>query len=291
VRAAEASVVVTKDEDFVRLLERHGPPPQIVWVTCGNVRNAALRAVVGTGVAVAITVAVACGRAGPRPSASAAGDSAAVAALVGERLQAALAGDTARWHRLVSDSCLWVGGGLRVERTRDVLPAIAANRAIRPAAQQIRELAVHVTGDVAQAAYVQQVQDAGQASESGKRFRKVDTFVRRERTWLLIGAFEVAAPFRAHVVPGADAAARLAGRYALGAVDTLDLAPGPGGRFTLRGRAGTVDTLLAESDTVLFQEGDVGAWVLPGASAGAARALVYRSPGAADIVLPRVPRP
>lgn len=27
-------------------LERHAPPPQVVWVTCGNVRNAALRAVV-----------------------------------------------------------------------------------------------------------------------------------------------------------------------------------------------------------------------------------------------------
>jgi len=45
-RAGAAAVVVTKDEDFVRLLERHGPPPQVVWVTCGNVRNAALRSVV-----------------------------------------------------------------------------------------------------------------------------------------------------------------------------------------------------------------------------------------------------
>ena len=45
-RGSGAAVVVTKDEDFVRLLEQHGPPPQIVWVTCGNVRNAALRTVV-----------------------------------------------------------------------------------------------------------------------------------------------------------------------------------------------------------------------------------------------------
>ena len=43
-RAASA-VVVTKDEDFVRLLEAHGPPPQVVWVTIGNVRNARLRSV------------------------------------------------------------------------------------------------------------------------------------------------------------------------------------------------------------------------------------------------------
>jgi predicted nuclease of predicted toxin-antitoxin system len=42
-RAGGAAVVITKDEDFVQLLERQGPPPQVVWVTCGNVRNAELR--------------------------------------------------------------------------------------------------------------------------------------------------------------------------------------------------------------------------------------------------------
>ena len=45
-RAGAAAVVVTKDEDFVRLLEQRGPPPQVVWVTLGNVRNATLRAAV-----------------------------------------------------------------------------------------------------------------------------------------------------------------------------------------------------------------------------------------------------
>lgn len=37
-RAANA-IIVTKDSDFVRLLEQQGPPPQIVWVTCGNRSN------------------------------------------------------------------------------------------------------------------------------------------------------------------------------------------------------------------------------------------------------------
>ncbi len=45
-RNGQAAVVVTKDDDFVELVERHGPPPQVVWVTCGNVRNAELRTVV-----------------------------------------------------------------------------------------------------------------------------------------------------------------------------------------------------------------------------------------------------
>jgi predicted nuclease of predicted toxin-antitoxin system len=40
---AVSAVVITKDRDFVDLLGRHGPPPQIVWLTCGNTSNAFLR--------------------------------------------------------------------------------------------------------------------------------------------------------------------------------------------------------------------------------------------------------
>ena len=38
-------VVVSKDNDFVELVSRHGPPPQLVWVTCGNVTNRRLQEV------------------------------------------------------------------------------------------------------------------------------------------------------------------------------------------------------------------------------------------------------
>ena len=31
-----------KDEDFRLLVERLGPPPQVLWVTCGNTSNARL---------------------------------------------------------------------------------------------------------------------------------------------------------------------------------------------------------------------------------------------------------
>lgn len=43
-RAASA-VVLTKDGDFVRLLEQHGPPPQVLWLTHGNTSNARVKAV------------------------------------------------------------------------------------------------------------------------------------------------------------------------------------------------------------------------------------------------------
>ena len=41
--ADRAVVVLTKDDDFPKLLEHHGPPPQVVWVRCGNVTNQELR--------------------------------------------------------------------------------------------------------------------------------------------------------------------------------------------------------------------------------------------------------
>ncbi|HEY9748213.1 MAG TPA: DUF5615 family PIN-like protein [Allocoleopsis sp.] len=41
-RVANA-VVVTKDSDFVDLVCRLGTPPQILWLTCGNVTNRKLR--------------------------------------------------------------------------------------------------------------------------------------------------------------------------------------------------------------------------------------------------------
>ncbi len=39
-KAREANaVVMTKDLDFVDLQRRHGPPPQVLWITCGNTSN------------------------------------------------------------------------------------------------------------------------------------------------------------------------------------------------------------------------------------------------------------
>ncbi len=39
----EKAIVMTKDSDFVLLLDRLGPPPQVIWVTCGNTSNARLK--------------------------------------------------------------------------------------------------------------------------------------------------------------------------------------------------------------------------------------------------------
>ncbi len=45
-RSAEV-VIMTKDKDFVDLQKRLGPPPQVLWLTCGNTSNARLREILG----------------------------------------------------------------------------------------------------------------------------------------------------------------------------------------------------------------------------------------------------
>lgn len=36
-------IVMSKDGDFLDLLDRHGPPPKVIWVTCGNTSNQRMR--------------------------------------------------------------------------------------------------------------------------------------------------------------------------------------------------------------------------------------------------------
>jgi predicted nuclease of predicted toxin-antitoxin system len=40
---AQGIIFLTKDSDFVDLVNRLGSPPQVIWLTCGNTSNARLR--------------------------------------------------------------------------------------------------------------------------------------------------------------------------------------------------------------------------------------------------------
>lgn len=42
---AAGAVVLTKDADFRHPLDRFGPPPQVLWLTCGNTSNERLQEV------------------------------------------------------------------------------------------------------------------------------------------------------------------------------------------------------------------------------------------------------
>jgi len=51
-----AAVVLTKDSDFVQLVNVHGPPPQVLWLTCGNTSNARLREILAQTLAPALAL-------------------------------------------------------------------------------------------------------------------------------------------------------------------------------------------------------------------------------------------
>lgn len=44
---AAGAIVMTKDLDFIEMVERLGPPPQILWITCGNTSNHRLQELLG----------------------------------------------------------------------------------------------------------------------------------------------------------------------------------------------------------------------------------------------------
>ena len=53
---SESVVVMTKDSDFVRLLEELGSPPQVIWLTCGNTSNARLKQILSNALPRAIVL-------------------------------------------------------------------------------------------------------------------------------------------------------------------------------------------------------------------------------------------
>jgi predicted nuclease of predicted toxin-antitoxin system len=50
------TVVMTKDSDFVTLIERHGAPPSIIWLTCGNTSNVCQQEILRVALPQAITL-------------------------------------------------------------------------------------------------------------------------------------------------------------------------------------------------------------------------------------------
>ncbi len=45
---------MTKDSDFVSLLDRFGSPPKIIWLTCGNTSNSNLKIILSKTLQTAI---------------------------------------------------------------------------------------------------------------------------------------------------------------------------------------------------------------------------------------------
>jgi predicted nuclease of predicted toxin-antitoxin system len=53
--AREADVLfITKDKDFVEMLNRLGTPPKVIWLRCGNTNEARLKEIFSTHLAEAL---------------------------------------------------------------------------------------------------------------------------------------------------------------------------------------------------------------------------------------------
>ena len=50
------AIVLTKDQDFVRLVRAHGPPPRVLWLTLGNTSNENLRRALSTTLPAALAL-------------------------------------------------------------------------------------------------------------------------------------------------------------------------------------------------------------------------------------------
>ena len=51
-----AAVVLTKDADFPHLLSQHGPPPKVIWLTCGNTSNESLQHILRSSLKAALSL-------------------------------------------------------------------------------------------------------------------------------------------------------------------------------------------------------------------------------------------
>jgi len=49
-------IVMSKDYDFVKLIEIYGVPPQLIWITCGNTSNVRLCEILSTSLQQAINL-------------------------------------------------------------------------------------------------------------------------------------------------------------------------------------------------------------------------------------------
>ncbi len=45
---------MAKDSDFAEMVRRLGPPPKVLWVTCGNTSNARLREILSRALLAAV---------------------------------------------------------------------------------------------------------------------------------------------------------------------------------------------------------------------------------------------
>jgi predicted nuclease of predicted toxin-antitoxin system len=53
---AAGAILLTKDSDFITLLDRSGSPPKVIWLTCGNTSETVLQLILSRHLATALAL-------------------------------------------------------------------------------------------------------------------------------------------------------------------------------------------------------------------------------------------
>lgn len=211
-----------------------------------------------------------------------------VEAIVRERLAAAGRGDRAAWKRHISADCVWTGPGLVVGTTADAEREIAANPSLPASTFEIQAFEAHPFGNVVVATYVVTYRPV-KGAEAVKRFRKIDTYLKEEGSWVLISASEVSVPGRVASKPDLGAYDSYAGRYQLD-VDNVVKVWREGEKLLSQGTGEDKPTeLLPAGGDEFFVDGEIGGYRFGRAEGGAVDRLIYHQEGSQDIVLRRIP--
>jgi len=209
-----------------------------------------------------------------------------IESIVRERIAAASRGDRAAWRRNVADDAVWVGPGLANAGTAAAELAITANASLPKQAVEIRDFEVHEFGEAALATYV--LLGGTEGDTATKRFRKADTYVRREGRWQLVSAVEILVPTQAAAQADAGTYDALAGQYRLDVTHVVRVWR-DGDRLLSQADGEERPTeLLPAARDIFFVDGDPGEYRFGRDASGTVDRLEFRMPGSADVVLVRV---
>lgn len=213
-----------------------------------------------------------------------------IEAIVAERIDAAGRGDKVTWRKHVADDAVWIGPGLANGTTADAELAITANASLPKQSSEIREFEVREFGDIALATYVLLGSPPGDAAAT-KRFRKSDTYVRRDGGWQLVSAVEILVPMQAAAEADPARYDALAGLYRLD--DAHVVRVWRDGRRLLSQAEGEKQPteLIPTARDAFVVDGDPGEYVFGDGRERIVDRMVFRLTGSPDVVLLREPAP
>jgi ketosteroid isomerase-like protein len=213
-----------------------------------------------------------------------------IESIVRDRIAAAARGDKSAWRKHIADDCVWTGPGHVNATTADAEIAITANASLPQQAAEIRDFEVHEFGDTVLASYVFTTAAAADGGAS-KRFRKTDTYVRRDGDWRLISAVEIFALPQAVAEVDPSTFDAYAGRHRLDATHIVRVWRDGSKLLSQADGEAKATELLPSARDSFFVDGDIGEYVFGRGHDGVVDRMLFRMDGSPDITLQRIDTP